>query len=56
MSDRFYDVVIIGAGTAGCAAATNLPRGLRALLVDRGDPAQGRCCGGWPCGCRGARK
>lgn len=46
MSDAFYDVVIVGAGAAGCAAAMNLPQGARALLVDRGDPAAGRCCGG----------
>ena len=46
MSDACYDVVIVGAGTAGCSAVMNLPQGLRALLVDRGDPAQGRCCGG----------
>jgi len=41
-----YDVVIIGAGAAGCAAALSLPPGTRTLLVDRGDPARGRCCGG----------
>lgn len=41
-----FDVLIIGAGPAGCAAAMRLPPGMRALLVDRGDPAQGRCCGG----------
>jgi flavin-dependent dehydrogenase len=41
-----YDVVIIGAGAAGCAAAMNLPPGANALLVDRGAPGAGRCCGG----------
>ena len=46
MTDGAYDVVIVGAGAAGCAAAMNLPPGARALLVDRGDPAEGRCCGG----------
>ena len=46
MSDSTYDVLIVGAGAAGCAAAMNLPRGVRALLVDRGQPSDGRCCGG----------
>jgi len=46
MNSGRYDVVIIGAGAAGCAAALSLPPGTRALLVDRGDPARGRCCGG----------
>jgi geranylgeranyl diphosphate/geranylgeranyl-bacteriochlorophyllide a reductase len=41
-----YDVVIIGAGAAGCAAALRLPPGSRALLVDRAAPPHGRCCGG----------
>ena len=46
MGANNYDVVIIGAGAAGCAAAIRLPAGVRALLVDRADPATGRCCGG----------
>jgi len=46
VSDNTYDVLIVGAGAAGCAAAMNLPEGTRALLVDRGQPAQDRCCGG----------
>lgn len=46
MNSGGYDVVVIGAGAAGCAAALSLPPGTRALLVDRGDPACGRCCGG----------
>jgi len=46
LSERTYDVLIVGAGAAGCAAAMNLPRGVRALLVDRGQPSDGRCCGG----------
>jgi len=41
-----WDVVIVGAGAAGCAAALSLPPGARAILVDRGDPGVGRCCGG----------
>ena len=46
MAPEPWDVVIVGAGTAGCTAAVHLPEGVRALLVDRGDPAAGRCCGG----------
>jgi flavin-dependent dehydrogenase len=41
-----WDVAIIGAGAAGCAAAISLPAGARAILVDRGVPGVGRCCGG----------
>jgi flavin-dependent dehydrogenase len=41
-----WDVVIVGAGAAGCTAAVHLPARTRALLLDRGDPAAGRCCGG----------
>lgn len=41
-----YDVLIVGAGPAGCAASICVPRGTKALLVDRGDPGRGRCCGG----------
>ncbi|MBN1321230.1 MAG: FAD-dependent monooxygenase [Thermoleophilia bacterium] len=41
-----YDVIIVGAGAAGCAAALRLPPGTRALLVDRADPDRERCCGG----------
>jgi geranylgeranyl diphosphate/geranylgeranyl-bacteriochlorophyllide a reductase len=40
------DVLIVGAGTAGCACALNLPDGISALLVDRGGPHPQRCCGG----------
>jgi len=43
---RPWDVVIVGAGAAGCAAAMHLPAGAGALMVDRADPADGRCCGG----------
>lgn len=43
---RSYDVVIVGAGAAGCAAALGLPDGTRALLVDRSDSGTRRCCGG----------
>ena len=46
MDARTYDVVIVGAGAAGCAAAAGLPEGVRGLLVDRFDAARGRCCGG----------
>jgi flavin-dependent dehydrogenase len=41
-----YDVVIVGAGAAGGAAALSLPPGTRALLVDRAAPDRERCCGG----------
>lgn len=41
-----YDVVIVGAGVAGCAAALSLPSGTHALLVDRAAPDSPRCCGG----------
>jgi len=40
------DVLIVGAGAAGCAAAIGLPDGLRVLVIDRGEPSGGRCCGG----------
>ena len=46
MSEDTYDVLIVGAGAAGCAAAMSLPEGTRALLIDRGQPSAGRCCGG----------
>ncbi len=34
------DVVIVGAGVAGLYAATQLPRGLEVLVVDKGTPGQ----------------
>jgi geranylgeranyl diphosphate/geranylgeranyl-bacteriochlorophyllide a reductase len=40
-----YDVVIVGAGVAGCAAALNLPPGTRGLLIDRAAAGADRCCG-----------
>jgi len=46
LANEPYDVIIVGGGAAGCAAAMRLPRGMRAILLDRGDPAKGRCCGG----------
>jgi geranylgeranyl diphosphate/geranylgeranyl-bacteriochlorophyllide a reductase len=46
LSTEFYDCVIVGAGAAGCAAAMSLPRGTRALMVDRAAAGAGRCCGG----------
>jgi flavin-dependent dehydrogenase len=42
----FYDVVIIGAGASGCAAAMSLPEHVSALLIDRSDFRRERCCGG----------
>ena len=39
-------MVIVGTGTAGCAAALGLPAGVRALLVDRAPAGTERCCGG----------
>jgi flavin-dependent dehydrogenase len=41
-----FDVIIVGGGAAGCAAALSLPQGAQALLVDRAAPPGGRCCGG----------
>jgi len=46
VNTRPWDVVIVGAGAAGCAAAMHLPAGAGALMVDRAGPADGRCCGG----------
>ncbi len=46
MKDDLYDAVIVGAGTAGCAAAIGLPEGSRAVVVDRRSSPAGRCCGG----------
>jgi flavin-dependent dehydrogenase len=42
----FYDVVIIGAGASGCAAAMSLPNAVSALLLESGSAARERCCGG----------
>ncbi len=41
-----YDVIVVGAGTAGCSAAIHLPAGARALVIDRAGPEAERCCGG----------
>jgi geranylgeranyl diphosphate/geranylgeranyl-bacteriochlorophyllide a reductase len=41
-----YDVVIVGAGVAGCSAALSLPAGARALVVDRARDGSAPCCGG----------
>ena len=46
MNRKPYDVLIVGAGAAGCAAAISLPEGVSALLVDSGEPGRARCCGG----------
>lgn len=44
----FYDVAIEGAGPAGCAAAIELlRRRKRVLLYDRGMPGSGKVCGGF---------
>lgn len=45
-SENRLDALIVGAGAAGCACAASLPPGIRALIIDRADPAAGRCCGG----------
>lgn len=41
-----YDVVIVGAGPAGCMAAYHLPKNLRVLLIDRGKLPRHKACGG----------
>lgn len=45
-AEERFDALIVGAGAAGCACAASLPSGIRALVIDRADPAAGRCCGG----------
>ena len=37
---QYYDIIIIGAGPAGCSAAINLQPGLRVALIDRTEKAQ----------------
>jgi geranylgeranyl diphosphate/geranylgeranyl-bacteriochlorophyllide a reductase len=46
LPDVSYDVLVVGAGPAGCAAAISLAPGTRALLVERSAPGSRRCCGG----------
>ncbi|AUA33504.1 MULTISPECIES: FAD-dependent oxidoreductase [Pseudomonas] len=42
LNDQSYDVIVIGAGAVGCAAARQLAgRGFRTLIVDRGDIGAG---------------
>lgn len=41
-----YDVVIVGAGPAGCMAALSAPQGMRVLLVDRLRLPRNVICGG----------
>ncbi|MEK7818009.1 MAG: NAD(P)/FAD-dependent oxidoreductase [Actinomycetota bacterium] len=41
-----YDVIIIGAGPAGCMAALNAPNGMRVLLADRLKLPRNVICGG----------
>lgn len=41
-----YDVVIVGAGPAGCSAAAELDEGNRVLLIDSGPLPQSKPCGG----------
>ena len=43
-----HDIAIVGAGVIGVSAARTLQlRGLRCLLIDRGDPGQGTSDHGW---------
>jgi geranylgeranyl reductase len=46
MTPRRCDVLIVGAGAAGCACALHLPAGTSALLIESGGPHRERCCGG----------
>lgn len=41
-----FDVVIVGAGTAGCLTAINLDRGLKVLIVDRSSLPRNKSCAG----------
>lgn len=44
--DDKYDVVIVGAGPAGCMVAYHLPRDFRVLLVERDKLPRHKTCGG----------
>lgn len=44
--DLRYEVVIVGAGPAGCLAALNAPAGMRVLLIDRRSLPRNVICGG----------
>lgn len=46
MHKKIYDCLVVGAGTSGCATAINIPADMSVLLIDRGLPQNGRCCGG----------
>ena len=46
MKSTVHDALVVGAGASGCAAAMAMPPGAKALLIDRGSPDAGRCCGG----------
>ncbi len=47
MTDQMWDVVIVGAGPAGCAAAYDLQeQGHRVLLVDRAEFPRAKACAG----------
>ncbi len=41
-----YDVIIVGAGTAGCSVAINLDRDLKVLMVDRSALPRDKSCAG----------
>ncbi len=44
--DGKYDVLIAGAGPAGCSAAMNIPKDMRVLLIDMQSSPRRKPCGG----------